>query len=136
MKKKFTPPVLQEIEDYIREKGLLVDPRFFLNFFEAGDWHDSRGNAVKSWKQKLWTWHRANVQHGQHKRCSYGSCKALGVYPAGEDRDGHVYYRCINHKPEPTVLSKEMQQLTEPIGKIPPTKKLEPVYKQRKKLGV
>ena len=134
--KKFKSPTLQEIESYVREKSLLVDPVFFLNFFEAGNWHDSKGKAVKSWKQKLWTWHRANVQHGQHRRCSYGSCEALGVYPVGEDRDGHVYYRCIDHKPAPSPQMNKMAVLTEPIGKIPPEKKPESVYKQRKKLGL
>ncbi len=133
---KFEPPTLEEIEDYVREKSLLVDPDFFMSFFEAGNWHDSRGNAVRSWKQKLWTWHRANVRHGQHRECSYGHCKGLGVYPAGEDRDGYVYYRCINHKPAPRPLPKQIQEMVEPIGKIPPEKKPERVWVQRKKLGL
>ncbi len=134
--KKFKPPTLPECEAYVREKGLLVDPEFFFNYYEAMEWHDKADEAVKRWKGKMWTWHRANVQHGQHRRCSYGSCKALGVYPAGEDRDGHVYYRCINHKPAPKPLPKQIQEMVKPIGNIPPEKKPEQVWVQRKKLGL
>jgi len=49
-------PSLEEIKDYISEKGLSVDPNQFFNYYTAGDWHDKDGNPVKSWKQKLISW--------------------------------------------------------------------------------
>jgi DNA-binding PadR family transcriptional regulator len=54
--KGFTPPTLEEIETYIKEKGLSVSPSGFYNYFTEGNWIDSKGNKVKSWKQKLLTW--------------------------------------------------------------------------------
>jgi hypothetical protein len=54
--KHFAPPTLEEIQKYITEKGLHVDAKQFYDYFEAGNWVDSKGNRVKSWKQKLLTW--------------------------------------------------------------------------------
>jgi hypothetical protein len=53
---KFVPPTLEEVENYVREKGLSVSPSGFYNYFTEGNWIDSKGNKVKSWKQKLLTW--------------------------------------------------------------------------------
>jgi hypothetical protein len=55
-KRRFTSPTLKEIEDYISEKKYEVDPKKFFEYFEAGGWVDSKGNKVKSWKQKIITW--------------------------------------------------------------------------------
>jgi len=55
-KKRFKKPTLEEIEDYIHEKGLSVDGEKFFNYFNEGDWTDSSGKKVKNWKQKLITW--------------------------------------------------------------------------------
>lgn len=55
-KKIFIPPTLDEITEYINEKQYSVDPKRFFDYFEAGNWHDSQGKPVKSWKQKMVTW--------------------------------------------------------------------------------
>lgn len=55
-RKTFTPPTLEEIEKYITEKKLQVNAKKFYDYFTAGNWIDSKGNKVKSWKQKLLTW--------------------------------------------------------------------------------
>lgn len=55
---KFVPPTIQEIKEYCLEKNINVDADQFFNYFEAGDWVDSKGNKVKSWKQKLLTWNK------------------------------------------------------------------------------
>lgn len=55
-KSVFSPPTLNEVKAYIQEKGYHTDPVYFYEFFSANDWKDSRGNKVKSWKQKLVTW--------------------------------------------------------------------------------
>jgi hypothetical protein len=54
--KRFKKPTLEEVEDYIHEKGLSVDAEKFFNYFSEGDWTDSSGKKVKNWKQKLITW--------------------------------------------------------------------------------
>ena len=95
------PPTLQEVEAYVREKDLQVDPEWFWNYFDAGDWIDSRNNAVRSWKQKLWTHHRQNLMRGKVHKCY---CGKRGVYIAGHDAEGFAVYRCIDHKPKPKPL--------------------------------
>jgi DNA-binding transcriptional regulator GbsR (MarR family) len=55
-KKKFVPPSYEEVKAYITEKRLNVDAQKFFDYYEAGDWHDGNGKAVKSWKQKCLTW--------------------------------------------------------------------------------
>ena len=44
------------LKDYIKEKNYIVDGDYFYTFFTEGDWHDSKGVKVKSWKQKIVTW--------------------------------------------------------------------------------
>lgn len=54
--KAFQPPSLDEVQEYIKEKKYNVDAKKFIDYFEANDWTDSKGNKVKSWKQKIITW--------------------------------------------------------------------------------
>lgn len=49
-------PSLEDIQNYIIEKGLNVDAKKFFDYFATGNWIDSKGNKVKNWKQKLLTW--------------------------------------------------------------------------------
>ena len=56
-------PTLDEIRAYIDEKGYPVDPETFYNYFTEGEWLDSKGEPVKSWKQKVITW--ANKSNGR-----------------------------------------------------------------------
>lgn len=55
-KAPFVPPTLAQVEEYCRSRGNSVDPKRFYDYFDAGDWKDSRGEPVRSWKQKLITW--------------------------------------------------------------------------------
>lgn len=53
-RKKFTPPTLDEVKAYFKEKGYQesVAIRAYNGYAEA-DWHDTKGNKVKNWKQKM-----------------------------------------------------------------------------------
>jgi len=54
--RKFTKPTLEQVSQYINEKGYDVDARKFFDYYESSNWHDAKGNAVKNWKQKVITW--------------------------------------------------------------------------------
>ena len=56
IKKGFIPPTLDEVKAYCAERGSDVDAERFFEYFNEGNWKDSKGNAVKNWKQKLITW--------------------------------------------------------------------------------
>ena len=61
-KQVFSPPTLEDVRAYVQEKNLPIDPKYFYDYFTAGDWHDSNGKQVRSWKQKALTWARHSKQ--------------------------------------------------------------------------
>jgi uncharacterized protein YdaU (DUF1376 family) len=48
-KKKFIPPTLQEVEQYCREKGLTIDPRYVWEFYENKGWKVGKV-IMKDWR--------------------------------------------------------------------------------------
>jgi hypothetical protein len=112
---EFKKPTIEEIKEYIEEKKLSVDAVWFWNYFEAGDWHDSEGKPVKSWKQKLWTHHLNKATgSGQRKKktrlfpISGKTCSKRGCFlPAVYKYTGGEYdrYACADHLP-PKVKEK------------------------------
>jgi len=59
---RFTPPTLEEIKAYVAERGNLIDPKKFFDYYTAADWKDSKGQKVKNWKQKAITWERQRTE--------------------------------------------------------------------------
>lgn len=55
-RKRFTPPSLEEVQAYCRERNNKVDAKKFYDYYTAADWYDGKGEKVKSWKQKVITW--------------------------------------------------------------------------------
>lgn len=55
---RFVPPTLAEVSAYCTERNSPVDAEQFWNYFQAGNWHDSKGQPVRNWKQKLLTWEK------------------------------------------------------------------------------
>jgi hypothetical protein len=49
---KFIAPTLKEVETYFKENGYTNAKKAF-DYYEAANWHDSKGNPVKNWKQKM-----------------------------------------------------------------------------------
>ena len=56
--KKFTPPTLEQIQEYINQKNININAKDFFDYYDAGNWKDSNGKQVKSWKQKILTWNK------------------------------------------------------------------------------
>ncbi|HUW89800.1 MAG TPA: DUF6291 domain-containing protein [Candidatus Nanopelagicaceae bacterium] len=56
IKKNFIPPTLEEIQKYCIERTSSVNANKFFDYYNAGNWKDAKGQAVKNWKQKLITW--------------------------------------------------------------------------------
>jgi len=103
MKKPKPPKTFQEVEDFIKKEDLCVDPIWFWRAFSVNDWYDTNDKPIRNWKMKLYNLDKLQRSWGKTNRCShgsFGSCKKPGVYPNGNDRDGHPLYRCIDHKPK------------------------------------
>lgn len=66
-RKTFTPPTLEEVEDFCRERNSPVDPKQFFDYFSTGNWIDSKGNKVRNWKQKILTWEKYKQGNGDNR---------------------------------------------------------------------
>lgn len=53
----FVAPSLQEVSDYISEKGYTVDARQFVDFYESKGWMVG-SNKMKDWRAAVRTWTR------------------------------------------------------------------------------
>jgi hypothetical protein len=59
-KKEFVPPTYEEVLEYAKSRGREDLAHKFFDYFDAGDWIDSKGNKVRNWKQKFITWESNN----------------------------------------------------------------------------
>jgi hypothetical protein len=51
---KFTAPTISEVQTYFIENGFNKELAIrAFNYYEVGNWTDSKGNKVKNWKQKM-----------------------------------------------------------------------------------
>ena len=63
-RKRFVPPTLEEVREYCKSRNSTVKPEQFFDYFNTGNWVDSKGNPVKNWKQKIITWEKFNGGNG------------------------------------------------------------------------
>lgn len=61
--KRFTPPTVEEVAAYCRERGNHVDPQRWFDYYTANGWKVGR-NAMKDWKACVRTWERQGTQGG------------------------------------------------------------------------
>ena len=61
---RFTPPTLQEVENYIKEKGYSVDAEAFIAFYDSNGWLVGK-NKMKSWKSAVTTWAKREEKQPQ-----------------------------------------------------------------------
>lgn len=71
---RFTPPTVDEVRDYCRERGNAVDAERFVDFYAAKGWMVGK-NRMKDWKAAVRTWEK---EDGDGKRRSQ---------PRGVDRE-------------------------------------------------
>ena len=74
-RKRFVPPTLEEVQAYCKKRNNNVDAKQFFDFYDAAKWHDSKGEPVRSWKQKVITWEGRNKdtkKGGESKDASCG----------------------------------------------------------------
>lgn len=55
--KRFTPPTLEEVRAYCRERGNAVDPERWHSYYTANGWKVGK-NPMKDWKAAVRTWER------------------------------------------------------------------------------
>ena len=55
--KRFTPPTLEEVRAYCRERGNAVDPERWHDYYSSNGWKVGK-NPMKDWKAAVRTWER------------------------------------------------------------------------------
>lgn len=63
-RKRFSPPTLQEVSNYCKERNNSVSASKFLDYYSVSEWKDKDGKAVKNWKQKLLSWEGRDTTTG------------------------------------------------------------------------
>jgi len=64
---RFTPPTVEEVRNYISEKGYEVNADNFVDFYESKGWMIGK-NKMKDWKAAVRTWNRMNNNRGQDSK--------------------------------------------------------------------
>lgn len=59
---RFTPPTVEDVAAYCRERGNNVDPQSFVDHYEANGW--MRGKTkIKDWRACVRTWETSSPKH-------------------------------------------------------------------------
>lgn len=74
---KFTPPTLQEVKAYFKEKHFSSSPEAFHAHYEGSGWVRSKGVKIKDWKAAARSWELKEAQfapaRGRKKESVYSS---------------------------------------------------------------
>lgn len=65
--RRFTPPTVEEVEAYIREKGYHFDADTFVSFYESKGWKVGQ-QPMKEWKAACVTWEKRRAGEQQTKK--------------------------------------------------------------------
>ena len=60
----FTPPNIQDVRAYCKERGNKVDPENFWDFYQSKNWMIGK-NKMKDWKAAVRTWERSESKKGR-----------------------------------------------------------------------
>lgn len=62
-RKPFNPPTVEEVQAYCTERGNMVDPEAFIDFYESKGWMIGK-NKMKDWKAAVRTWEQGDKRKG------------------------------------------------------------------------
>ena len=65
--KQFTPPTLEEVADYCKERNNNIDPMQFIDYYSARGWRFNNGGKMKDWRATVRTWERRNFSSPAQK---------------------------------------------------------------------
>lgn len=59
--KRFTPPTLEEVTEYCKERNNGINPQHFIDYYETRGWELKPGQKVKNWRACIRTWEGRNL---------------------------------------------------------------------------
>ena len=54
--RRFIPPTVEQVEEYAREKGLLIDANRFVDYFTSNGWKVGGKAPMKDWRAAVRNW--------------------------------------------------------------------------------
>lgn len=63
---RFTPPTIDEVQCYCRERGNTIDAQRFYDYYTANGWTQGRGKPIKDWRAAVRLW-----EQQERKKSSY-----------------------------------------------------------------
>ena len=55
-------PTFDEVAEYAKLRGGLIDPKPFYDFYSVADWRDTEGKPVHNWQQKFQLWEKRELE--------------------------------------------------------------------------
>ena len=55
-------PTFDEVADYAKLRGGLIDPKPFYEFYSVAGWRDTEGKPVFNWQQKFLIWEKRELE--------------------------------------------------------------------------
>ena len=88
--RRFTPPTIEQVTEYCRERNNGVNPVKWFNYYTANGWKVGK-NPMKDWKAAVRTWEEGERNNGKHGSSSGGSDgKIRSAYSFLDEQSGEV----------------------------------------------
>lgn len=88
--RRFTPPTIEQVTEYCRERNNGVNPVKWFNYYTANGWKVGK-NPMKDWKAAVRTWEEGESNNGKHGSSSGGSDgKIRSAYSFLDEQSGAV----------------------------------------------
>lgn len=71
VERNFTPPTLEEVAAYVKERELQMDPEAFFDHFTANGWRVSGKTPMKDWRAAVRNWARKEGRFEPKKKRGY-----------------------------------------------------------------
>ncbi|MBR5301163.1 MAG: replisome organizer [Bacteroidales bacterium] len=69
--RRLTPPTLEEVTAYCKERGNKVDPQRFIDYYQSQSWKKANGRPVTDWKACVRTWEQKDKKTKLEDRHDY-----------------------------------------------------------------
>ena len=66
-KESFTPPTLEDVAEYCKERNNNIDPMQFIDYYSARGWRFNNGGKMKDWRATVRTWEHRNFANPAQK---------------------------------------------------------------------
>ena len=67
---RFTPPTVNEVQEYCSERGNNIDPQTFIDFYESKGWMVGK-NKMKDWKAAVRTWEKRHTDKPRETKTQF-----------------------------------------------------------------